>query len=180
LHVGSGKSFLPGWLNADLFTGDIYLDARKPFPFKDNTLNYIFCEHLLCQLSVHDGFNFLKECHRSLKQKGILRITMPDLQKIISLYTDKINREKPMIEQYLRKIGMPSYASCEFLNSFFYSFGHKFIYDQEFITSNLMQIGFESTTICENQRSEHKQLAGIEKHGDFQNTIEALTIEATK
>jgi predicted SAM-dependent methyltransferase len=180
LQVGGGKNFLNGWLNADLFTGNIYLNARKPFPFNDNMLNYIFCEHLLCQLSPDDGANFLKECYRTLKPRGVLRLTTPDLEKIIALYFGNTKQSNETRQQFLQKIDMVKYSPCEFFNSYFYSYGHRFIYDKDFIVLTLQQIGFKETTFCENKKSTHKRLIDIEKHGDIQNLAEALTIEAIK
>ncbi len=34
-----------GWLTADIYTGDIYLDATKRLPFQDNSIDVIFNEH---------------------------------------------------------------------------------------------------------------------------------------
>ena len=39
LHLGASNSVLAGWLNTDVIPvqpGVIYLDATRPFPFKDN------------------------------------------------------------------------------------------------------------------------------------------------
>lgn len=45
LQIGCSKNVLKGWLNTDISlrcVHGIYLDAGKPFPFKDASFNYVF------------------------------------------------------------------------------------------------------------------------------------------
>src|SRR6476620_5920641 len=66
LHIGCGTLRFEGWVNIDLERRpgvvDIQLDATKPFPFEDNTCQYIYNEHFLEHLKVEQGLHFLKEC----------------------------------------------------------------------------------------------------------------------
>ena len=66
LHIGAGKNILKGWLNADIKASlkTVYLDASKKFPFKNNTFDYIFSEHLIEHLDYKGGINMLSECYR--------------------------------------------------------------------------------------------------------------------
>jgi hypothetical protein len=48
LQLGTGASSHDGWLGTDIAPqsdGVVYLDATKPFPFDDDTFDYVHCEH---------------------------------------------------------------------------------------------------------------------------------------
>src|SRR5918994_2691666 len=89
LHIGAGDDALAGWLNTDIDPGadDVFfLDATKPFPFNDNTFDYVYSEHMIEHISRRDASFMLNECRRVLKPSGIIRIATPDLQVIAGLY----------------------------------------------------------------------------------------------
>jgi len=183
LQIGCGHNFLKGWLNADIIAGDIYLNARKKMPFRDDTFDFIYCEHFIEHLSANDGLKFLIECRRILKIRGIIRITTPDLEKLIKLYFDKnkfVKREE-LIKVIYGKEG--TILPCELFNNYMHRWGHQFIYDKEFITSTLEEAGFASLASCENKKSNNEYLANLERHYegcDWLNPAETLIIEAMK
>ena len=153
LQVGCGSNFLTGWLNADITSGDIYFNAEKKMPVKDEVFNFVFCEHFLEHLSLTSSSKFLKECHRILKTGGIIRITTPDLEKLIDLYFDKnsfVKRQELIKTLYGEKATL---SSCELFNNYMHNWGHKFIYDKSFITLTLTKIGFKDITFCENKKA---------------------------
>ena len=58
LQVGGGLHTLPGWLNGDLFNGDIYLDARRPLPLPDDSVRLIFAEQFIEHITLGDARKF--------------------------------------------------------------------------------------------------------------------------
>lgn len=179
LQVGCGRGLLKGWLNSDIVGGDIFLDASKKMPFDDRTFNFIFCEHFLEHLSQSDGLRFLQECYRILKVGGVLRITTPDLEKLIEIYYDEneFARRIDLIRLRSRKL-----SPCELFNEYF-GHDHKFIYDEEFISSILSKVGFSRLTLCPCYQSGHIELTNVERHlkeGDWLRQAESMTIEAEK
>lgn len=70
LQIGGGKHLKSSdeWINADLIDGDIYLDATRRLPFKDNSIDLIFTEQFFEHISREEGLNFLKESFRVLKK----------------------------------------------------------------------------------------------------------------
>ena len=59
VQFGCGPYQPSGWINCDLFPqhSDIYcVDVRKPLPFADGSVSFIFCEHLIEHLT-KQGWN---------------------------------------------------------------------------------------------------------------------------
>jgi predicted SAM-dependent methyltransferase len=53
---------------------------------KENTVDVIYHSHVLEHLYKDDGEKFIKDCFRVLKPSGIIRIAVPDLEKICKEY----------------------------------------------------------------------------------------------
>jgi len=54
-------------------------DLRKGIPFPDNTFEVVYHSHFLEHLDRSVACSFLKDCHRVLKNSGVLRVVVPDL-----------------------------------------------------------------------------------------------------
>jgi SAM-dependent methyltransferase len=181
LQVGCGSNSLKGWLNADIVSGDIYMNATKRMPFCDRTFDFIFCEHFIEHISLGESFQFLQECFRILKINGVIRITTPDLEKLIEIYfdTNKFASREDFIRINSDKVRI---SPCELFNRYF-GHDHKFIYNKEFIQSVLMKIGFVNSTFCSCNKSNHVELVNVEGHAseyEWLNPAETLTIEAER
>lgn len=86
LNLGSGTDYLQGWTNVDVHTDyhpDVLADLRKPFPWKDATVDEIQAHDLLEHFTLEGGEAFLKECRRVLKVGGILHLRLPCVDRII-------------------------------------------------------------------------------------------------
>lgn len=68
----------------------ILWDLRKGIPFAEDTFDVVYHSHLLEHINKDDALAFLKECYRVLKTGGILRVVVPDLQKIIIRYISAV------------------------------------------------------------------------------------------
>jgi predicted SAM-dependent methyltransferase len=87
LHVGAGGSYLEGWLNVDLEPLDkriAYMDAAADYPLPDNTIDYVYCEHLFEHLSFLQQMKMLNEVQRVLKPGGVFRVATPNLDAILA------------------------------------------------------------------------------------------------
>ena len=197
LHLGCGSNVLKGWLNTDRNAcGTVmYMDASKPFPFATSTFDYIFSEHMFEHLSYENGKDMLKECYRTLKPGGILRLTMPTLDFLIRLYNEP---SKEIHQRYahwsLQQYAPQMYADfvCKgreipmafVVNNFMHFWGHQMIYNVVVLRSMLEDVGFTNIVECSIGQSEHPYLQGLEHHGDiipkWANELESMTVEATK
>jgi SAM-dependent methyltransferase len=69
-----------------VFRQVMFLDASRPFPFADGTVAAIFCSHLLEHLAYEDALRCLREAHRVLQPGGVVRIAVPDLDRMVAEY----------------------------------------------------------------------------------------------
>jgi predicted SAM-dependent methyltransferase len=174
LQVGCGPNYMKRWLNADIVSGDIYFNAKRKFPFKNNTFDFIFCEHFIEHIPLNTGQNFLTECHRILKKDGVIRITTPDLEKVIEIYHNPSKGSELLAKAVYGK----EVSACELINSYWNHWGHKLIYDENLVKLLLNKAGFTEVTFCESKKSSHRELANLEMHDELVD--ETLSAEAKK
>src|SRR5690349_10237802 len=168
LHIGCGKNILPNWLNMDylpLSREALYLDARLPFFFNNDTFDYIFSEHMIEHISYDYGLKMLAECRRVLKPFGKLRISTPDLAFMINLYRPD---KSPLQQEYIKWAsdvfynGQPDINEVFVVNYFMRNWGHTFIYDENTLRTAMMTAGFTSIVKCDLQESEDAALCNLE------------------
>lgn len=189
LHVGCGANLLGGWLNAEFFPVSpevLHLDATRTFPFDDCTFDCIFSEHMIEHVTYADGFGMLKECHRTLKPGGSIRISTPDLGFLIDLYKDGRSELQTRYMEWSVKshgIDAPCCDDTFVINNFVRCWGHSFIYDEKTLRSLLERVGFVNVTRRNIGESEHESLRGLENVRRMPEgflELESLTLEATK
>jgi predicted SAM-dependent methyltransferase len=184
LQFGAGPNGLPGWLNSDLTSGDIYLDLGHRLPLPDASFAYAFGEHVIEHITEAAGEDLMAELYRVLRPGGVLRLTTPDLKKIIAIYEGR----NPRIgqDEYMRFLGEITEKEidlpCQALNVYLRSWGHRYVYDEEDLVTKLRKQGFDPVERQEPGESPHVALRGVERHGDAEwiNEAEAMCIEATR
>ena len=81
LNLGCGYKHKEGFINIDCFKGckpDIVLDFNKfPYPFKDNSIDYIYSFHCLEHLDPNKIMRILEELYRISKHHCIWEIHVP-------------------------------------------------------------------------------------------------------
>lgn len=188
LQIGSGSNLLEGWLNVGISVEEswqgVYMDAGKRFPLPDESMNFVYSEHLFEHLTYQQAQNMLKESYRVLKPGGIMRLATPDLQFLLGLYQEP---EKPLHKAYMefsvKDDGMPA-SPVYVISRFHTNWGHQIIYDRETLTRMLEEVGFRDMTSCEVGQSVHEELNGVEAHFKVMpnafNQLETMIVEAMK
>lgn len=93
LNLGCGSRYHKSWTNIDFTStgeGVIAHNLTKGIPFEDDTFDAVYHSHVLEHFSKNDAVFFLKECFRVLKKDGIIRIAVPDLEKIARIYLEQL------------------------------------------------------------------------------------------
>ena len=168
LHLGCGSRILDGWLNVDIEPCSaqvLRLDATQPFPFADNSFDYLFSEHMIEHLNFPQGQQMLAECRRVLKSGGVLRIATPDLAFLVALYDTKKSALQNAYLEWAHKhftTWAPETSDTFVINNFVRDWGHQFIYDSKTLHQALITAGFTALVICEINASIHATLCGLE------------------
>jgi predicted SAM-dependent methyltransferase len=151
LHLGCGFRLLPGWINIDFILGaDVLLDLRRPIPLPDDSVDYVYSEDFIEHLTFQAGSGLLAECARVLKPGGVLRLATPDLRELATAYLDRSERT---LEWYRENFpGIFSFA--QMFNTGMRAWGHRFLYDEEFLTAVLERLGLEVTRLSFNESAE--------------------------
>jgi len=93
LHIGCGDLRLEDFINIDIQskTADINLDIYDLSKFNDNTVDEIYISHVLEHIKRNNMLNIIIEFNRLLKKNGVLRIAVPDFEKVVKIYNKNKN-----------------------------------------------------------------------------------------
>jgi predicted SAM-dependent methyltransferase len=91
VHIGCGKTNSPEFINVDarpLAHIHIVTDDITSLPdFNNGTVDLVYMCHILEHIKRKDLKRVLSEMKRVLKNGGILRISVPDFDKLIEVYS---------------------------------------------------------------------------------------------
>lgn len=93
LNVGCGRRYIQSWTNIDLYSASpdvLPHDLTRPLPFPDATFDLVYHSHVLEHFARQDGERLIQECVRVLRPEGILRVVVPDLQRIARAYLEAL------------------------------------------------------------------------------------------
>lgn len=91
LNIGSGNWECPGWICLD-YPSEWYSKAQsghkivpydirsESIPYSDNSVDAIYCSHVVEHIENHHIQRFFQEVHRVLKEGGVFRVCCPDAE----------------------------------------------------------------------------------------------------
>jgi predicted SAM-dependent methyltransferase len=91
LHLGCGNKHIEGYLNVDirkLDSVDFVCDIKKLTEFEPNSIDVIYVSHVLEHIGRIEYKNVLSRWFELLKPNGILRIAVPDFEKVVEHYIE--------------------------------------------------------------------------------------------
>jgi predicted SAM-dependent methyltransferase len=188
LHLGCGYHRMAGWLNCDLdpMRDAIILDVTRPYPFAENTFDFIYCEHMIEHIPYSGGRAMLEESYRVLKPGGRLRIATPDVRFLFRLYRDD---RSALEEEYIAWSGAQflgdkaPHTALGVINNFVRDWGHTFIYDSDTLPQSMEAAGFVEITPMKIGESDKPALKGLENAARMPvgyYELETCVFEATK
>jgi predicted SAM-dependent methyltransferase len=149
-----------GWANLDVGGGDgvVPYDLTGRLPFPDGSLDQVFTEHFIEHVSRARGVRFLAECARILRPDGVLRVSTPDLRRLVD--GDQLGRTTEWEDQ-----GWEPQTPARLIKE-----GYTFPYDENELSAALGEAGFSRMKRVGWHESEHADLRDLERrslHGDL-------------
>jgi len=145
LNWGCGRRPVPGWINSDLRRGagiDHSGDIRDGFPFADGALDYIVGIHALQDLPYRDLVPALRELRRVLRAGGVLRLSLPDLDRAIAAYNRRDASYFRVSDDEARCL------SGKFIVQMTWYGWSRMMFTWEFARELLLRAGYSSVTRC--------------------------------
>lgn len=168
VHIGSAGHPIPGWLNVDACNADLVLNVNWGLALPTGSARLVYCAHLLEHLRYFDQAPvFLSELHRILAPGGVLRLVVPDVNKLLAAYASadrdyfKARQKSYPIDEAFLPDGT---ARLDYVLFFcgarqqMLSFDHKFGYDATLLTTLLHQAGFTEVAESTFQGSDEREL----------------------
>jgi len=194
LVLGCGREPKKGWINSDHTKKQktldwfeemraegyeiIELNVTETFPFEDNSIDYIFSEHMIEHVYEKQGIHCLTECLRVLKPGGIIRTVAPSR----TFYENHRDDHSEFTKNYCRKIwnrdtflGAANRISQRSLTEQ----GHYWVPTLEMLINQHEKVGFQDVKQCWYAKSEHKELDGVDLV-DGLREYESIVVEGTK
>lgn len=158
-NVGCGPYHIKeGWTNVDIrpFDGvDLIFDVTNTWPFS-NVLEVVYGEHFLEHLTIDAAFSFLDNAFAALRMGGIIRLSTPSLEWVLSTH---FSLEKVSSSEIITQtIG---------LNRAFYGWGHRFLYSKKMLEAVLLSCGFSNVSFFDYGMSNRHELCGLEQHNGY-------------
>ena len=174
LNWGCGSWTESGWINSDIQEGpgiDISCDIREGLPLDTDYLDYAVSIHSLPEVPYPELVPALQELRRMLKPGGVLRVSLPDLDKGIAAYQSN-NRDYFLIpDEEVKSIG-----SKLIVQLLWYGYSRT-LFTHDFIEELLYKAGFSSVSRC-SYKVTHSAYPGIVELDNREE--ESLFVEAVK
>lgn len=176
LHLGCGSKYIPGFVHVDAQAAP-HVDIVGPvecLPIEDNTVTLIYACHLLEHFGRYEFKAVLREWLRVLEPNGVLRLSVPDFAACAALYY-----ESGLVDGLSGLVGLIAGGQRNA-----YDF-HKMIYDEAFLTRELLELGFREVRHWDWRTTEHSHIDDYSQaylpHLDKENgRLMSLNIEAVK
>jgi SAM-dependent methyltransferase len=72
----------------------VYWDLRRGIPFANRQFDAVYMSNVLEHFDLNTAIFILKECHRILKAKSVVRIVTPNFEALVKDYTDTLEATK--------------------------------------------------------------------------------------
>lgn len=152
-------------------------DLTKKLPWKDNSVDYIYCSHTLEHFMKDNGRYLLSEIYRVLKRGGLARIIVPDLGIII----DRFNKKEIMAEDLVNCLEVfeqetKTTSKIKKIFNKLYQFPHRCMYTEDRLTHIMSEIKFLVTP----KKYLESNIESIEVIETEERTKNAIVVEGIK
>jgi len=144
LEIGAGISKKEDMLTVDLdLRSDYPFDLRVGLPFPDESIDFIYAEHVLEHFQHMDVKMLLGECKRVMKPGAVLKVSVPDARIYLNAYCNPDGFDHRKFCRF--NAGLDYQLRINYLNYIFYMDGHHHhMFDEESLLYTLESVGFET------------------------------------
>jgi len=154
-----------------------FADATKKLPLPNDSVNCVYTSHMFEHLSIQGGKNFLKESLRILKKGGVLRISVPDLDKYVEAFLLHKDADK-----FMKRLHVSAPPIDILQNKFKLLFlsgyrHHQWMYNGKSLEKLIVEAGFRNVIF---QKPGKTIIENSGKLNLFERYEESIYIEAIK
>ena len=145
LNWGCGSWTPEGWINSDIKDEpgvNLVASILDGLPLETDSIDYAVSIHALPEMHYANLIPVLQELRRVLKPGGVLRLSLPDLDKGIAAY-QRGDRDYFLIPDEEAKS-----AGAKFIVQMLWYGYSKLLFTRDFIEEMLLKAGFASVTHC--------------------------------
>jgi predicted SAM-dependent methyltransferase len=182
VNVGAGTVVLPGWINTDvMWRGDMYLDLTRPWPVPSESVDRIYADNVIEHFSLQVGRDVLRNCLRTLRPGGGIRLATPDLERTARAYLEDAELTSAHLDRH-RRHGYPAEHAADMLRVTYAYHGHHegYIYDYAALSAELTAAGFVNVRRVDAGQSEDTAFRGLETRAESTEAATELIVEAWK
>jgi predicted SAM-dependent methyltransferase len=153
LNLGSFTHMFHGWRNSDRLDLSTWAsqngyrftrcDLLSGIPYDDGIADLIFLSHVLEHFDYTEGRRLLAECRRVLKPGGVLRVAVPDADKLMTQYYGE-NRISELGEICGHDRDVNYGSDVRLLHELLYGGDHRAIYDIRELVNAFSDANFSS------------------------------------
>jgi SAM-dependent methyltransferase len=171
LHLGCGSHKIEGWENHDM---DV--DLRAWLPFENDSVDFIFSEHVVEHLRPFEAWHYFEECFRILKRGGVVRTTVPDITQVWT-------KKDPEYAAFVAQRGWGDGSQKSSIQHLVFNHGHQSLWTPSLLATVQAAIGF-LVVYARPYHSDFEPLSNLEQHGidlgKENNLIESISTDALK
>lgn len=148
LEIGAGPvKGKNGWTTLDLSDeADLFWNLHRPLPFPDDSVEIIYCSHVLEHFHYPQLMALLKDCRRVLKPRGIFSACVPDASIYVRGYLNHESFDRGKF--FVHKPAVISEARMDIVNYIAYMDGqHRYMFDPENLVRILSEAGFAAVRL---------------------------------
>lgn len=196
LNLGSGPSGINGWLNYDsgvlpwlskrpqlrhlicalgllpknydvAWPETQLVDIRRSFSLDDNSVDFIYCSQVIEHFERYEALNILQEALRVLRPGGTIRVSVPDISKMLANYKaqsaqdpETAARDVNVLWWGFEKDIPPSNIFAKISRLFIRD--HQWHYDVVSMKKLLSEAGFQNTKTLSFRKGETPDLNRVE------------------
>jgi len=149
LEIGAGISKKQGMITSDLdLNSDYPFDLRAGLPFPDESVDFIYAEHVLEHFQFKDVMMLLGECKRVMKHGAELKVSVPDARIYLNAYCQANEFDHKAFCTF--DAGLNFQLRINYVNYMFYMGGnHRHMFDEESLLFTLKSVGFDGVCVRE-------------------------------